>query len=478
MAIVVAFLVNGALSFVLALCVAKILGPEDFGRYALGMALAVVVNTMAFEWLRLSATRFYSEERRRTEPGIRATLGLGYAAVVIALGALLALAFLADLDLGIPASLLAAATAAGVGMALFDYRAALARALFLDRTYAELVLLKNVAAFALMAGAAYLFREPALVLAAAAVSAGAAILIARRALADPQAGLGLADRRHLKRFALYALPLVAANVLYQLMPLMNRAALVAMEGYGEAGKFSLAADLGLRLFMTLGSGLDILLFQLAVRTEHAHGRAEAERQVARNLAGVFALLLPVSVGLWLVLPALEALIVPGAYHGAFRGYAAALLPAFFAFALIQYALNPVFQIRQRTGPVVLCALAALAVNAVLVAILPRLIGSVGVAAAQGAGLVAAALCLTGLAVRSGGLRLPWRDLLLAGGATGAMAAAVLPTRHLPAPVALPAAMALGALVYGALAYRLDIAAVGTFVRGRLRRSRAAAAPAE
>ena len=174
----------------------------------------------------------------------------------------------------------------------------------LERAYAELVLLKNAAAFVLMVGGAYLFREPAFVLAGAALSGGAAVLMARRALSDPGATPPRAERRHFRIFAAYAVPLVIAHLLYQFIPLMNRSALALTDGYAEAGRFALAADIGLRIFMTLGSGLDILLFQTAIRTEEIHGRAEAEAQVARNFAAIVALLLPLAAGYWLVLPAL------------------------------------------------------------------------------------------------------------------------------------------------------------------------------
>jgi O-antigen/teichoic acid export membrane protein len=478
MTIVAAFLVNAGLNFALGLLVAKFLGPDKFGRYAVAMAVAVVINTVAFEWLRLSTTRFYSEERRRTEPGLRTTLDLGYAAVSLALMALVGAAYLLRIDLGMPAALLAAAAAAGIGMGLFDYRAALARARFLERSYAALVLSKNAAAFVLMVGGAFLFGNAALVLMGAALSGAAALLVARRALADPDLRLGLAERRYLATFAAYAAPLVAANLLYQLMPLMNRSALALSDGYAEAGKFSLAADLGLRLFMTLGSALDILLFQIAVRTQEAHGRAEAERRIAHNLAIVAALLLPLAAGFWAVLPAFEALLVPQAFREAFSAYATLLIPAFVAFALIQYALNPAFQLRTRTAPAVLAAFAGLAVNAALLPVLPKVMGPTGVAAAQLAGLVLGAILLGALAVRSGGLMLPWRDLGLATLATTVMTAAVLPLRGIGPPALALALMAtLGLTIYGALAYALDLASARTLLRTRFR-PRPVPAPAE
>jgi O-antigen/teichoic acid export membrane protein len=478
MTIVAAFLVNAGLNFALGLLVAKFLGPDEFGRYAVAMAVAVVINTVGFEWLRLSATRFYSEERRR-EPGLRATLDLGYAVVSLSLAALVGAAYLLRVDLGMPASLLAAATAAGIGMGLFDYRAALARARFLERSYAEIVLFKNAAGFILMVGGAFLFRNATIVLMGAAASGAAALLVARRALADPDLRLGLAARRHLKTFGAYAAPLVAASLLYQLMPLMNRSALALSHGYADAGQFSLAADLGLRLFTTFGSALDILLFQIAVRTEEAHGRAEAELRIAHNLAVVAALLLPLAAGFWAVLPAFEALLVPQAYRGAFAAYATVLIPAFTAFALIQYALNPVFQLKKRTGPAVLAAFVGLAANAALLLVLPSALGTIGVAAAQLAGLILGAALLAALAVRSGGLKLPWRDLGLAAVAAAVMTAAILPLRGIgPPALALALMAALGVTIYGALAYALDIASARAQLRFRLARARAVPVPAE
>jgi O-antigen/teichoic acid export membrane protein len=479
MTILLAFFVNAALNFALGLLVAKFLGPSDFGRYAIARAIALVLTTLFFEWLRLSATRFYSEERRGSDPGIRATLALGYTGMAFALTGLVLAVFLAGVDVGLPASLLAGAAAATIGMGVFDYRAALARARFLERAYAELVLLKNAGAFVLMVGGAYLFREPTVVLAGAAVSGVVAILVARKALADPAVRPAYSERRHFKLFASYALPLVAANLVYQLIPLMNRSALALTEGYAEAGQFALAADLGMRVFMTLGSALDILLFQMAVRTEEAHGRAQAEAQIARNLAVVVALLLPLAAGYWLVLPALEALLVPASYRGAFAAYTTILIPALFAFALIQYALNPVFQLRRRTGPVVFAALAALAANAALLPILLPLWGPKGVALAQLAGLALAAVVFAILAAREGGLRLPWRDLALAAAATGAMTFAVLPLREIEPPaLAFGAAVTAGSAIYGTLAYVLDIAMFRTMLRARMSRTGAVPAPAE
>ncbi|MFD0937195.1 lipopolysaccharide biosynthesis protein, partial [Methylobacterium trifolii] len=85
MAVIAAFVLNAGLNFVLGLLIAKLLGPADFGRFALATAGAIVLNTVLFEWLRLSATRFYSGRVRADEPWIRHGLDRAYAVLALVL---------------------------------------------------------------------------------------------------------------------------------------------------------------------------------------------------------------------------------------------------------------------------------------------------------------------------------------------------------------------------------------------------------
>ena len=101
------------------------------------------------------------------------------------------------------------------------------------------------------------------------------------------------------------------------------------------------------------------------------------------------LLAPCAVGFWAVLPALQGLVVPDAYRGPFETYSVALMPGLFCLSMMFYALNPVFQIRRRTFPVIAAALVGLAVNGAGLLILPDRMGGIGVALAQTAGLAAA-----------------------------------------------------------------------------------------
>jgi O-antigen/teichoic acid export membrane protein len=306
------------------------------------------------------------------------------------------------------------------------------------------------------------------------VAAIAALVLVRRHLA--RSGPGGALRRDLLlTFARYAVPLVAASAIYQLLPVVNRAILASRGGFAEAGYFSLASEIGMRLFQNLGSALDLALFQIAVRADELHGRDEAERQISRNIGFVTAILWPASVGLWLVLPSFEAVFVPPAFRGHFAPAMELMIPALAAFAVVQYALNPVFQLRARTGAVIGAAAVALVVDLGIVVGWPAFASPRDFAAAQAAGFAGALLMLGAIAIATG-CRLPWRDIAKAGLAAGGMAAALWPMRDLaPSASTLALQVGGGGLVYLWLALALNIAGARVFVGAAFARLRPAPA---
>jgi O-antigen/teichoic acid export membrane protein len=267
----------------------------------------------------------------------------------------------------------------------------------------------------------------------------------------------MADRLLARQFAGYALPIVASIVLYQLIPLANREFAARFYGFAETGRFALAYDLGLRAVQAIGMALDVLLFQIAVRAHDVHGADHARQQIARNMAMVFAIMLPACVGLWIILPSVEALIVPEAYRGPFALFLTLLLPGLFLFSLGQFAVNAVFQIAQKTLPMVVAALAACVADIFFVLALPRGNAS-GIALAQSLSMAVGFVTLLGFAQTT---RPQWprlRDLALT--VAGALGMAVLawPLRALPpGPGLMCAQIALGAGFYLLIVALFDVA---------------------
>lgn len=428
MSVVVVFALNTVFNFAISLLVATFLGPAEYGRFALATAVAVFLNTALFDWLRLSATRFYSERVRAEDPSVRATLDAIFGGVTLALALAAATLILSGLDLPVTGSLLALAVAASVASAVFDYHTALIRARFLDAAYRRVVLAKHATALICTAGGAWLFQSAQTALAGICLSAVFAVASARRDLVDPGASPRGASADHARAFLRYAFPIVLSSIIYQTIPLMNRASVASEFGFAETGQFALAFDIAIRLVAAIGSSLDVLLFQLAVRAEEAGGAERAMERASKNMGLVFALMLPTCLGCWLALPSFEAVFAPAAYRGLFAQYVTLFLPGIFAYAMLQFAIAPVFQITKSTTPLVIAALAAAIANMFLLGAMGTAQDASGHAATQAAAFSVGFVTLAAFAALRTGARPRWRDIGLTCLACAAMTAALLPLR--------------------------------------------------
>lgn len=467
-----AFLANAGLNFLLGLAIAAVLGPDEFGRYALAAAIGILANAIGFFWIANATARFYSERTRREEPEVRATLdrAAAWLAATVLFAAIVVL--LAWPDWGLPRSLVALALVVGIGHGLFDYASALSRARFMESVFARIVIVKNVVGFGMMLGAAWWFHDAHAVLAALAISTVLSLLPVVPVLADR--GASPFDPARLRGYLAYAGPHVTALAIYQLIPFINRSLLAERFGYGESGQFSLTFDTLYRIFAAIGSSLDYILFQFAVRDEETGGREAAERRLGLNCVIVLGALAPALAGFWLVLPLLAQLVVPEAFRGGFVIYGVLLLPAVLAQSFVVSALNAVFQIRKRTLPIVLVALAALVANAVLAAVLPPLLGTAGYPLAQSGAMGLVLLLTTGLAWPVLSRVVPLRDVVGILGATALMVVALWPLRSagLPPWAGVLAMVVAGTVAYGAAVVLADVAGLRRGLQVRLARATA------
>lgn len=467
------FLANAGLNFVLGLAIAAVLGPAEFGRYAMAAAIGLLVSGLFFFWMANSASRFYSEQARTEAPEVRGTLDrcLGATAATALVAAVLVL--LTGLDFGLDGGLVALALLVGVGHGLFDYSSALSRSLFKEELFARIVIGKNVIGFSAMIGAAWYFRDAHAVLAALAISTVLALLPVLPQLVDRQRGPF--DRGRLRIFLGYAGPHVVALGIYQLMPFINRSLLADWYGYAESGQFSLTYDTIYRIFAAVGSSLDYMLFQFAVRDHERHGPEAGEARLGRNLLIVVGAMAPATIGFLLVLPMLSVLVVPAEFRVGFQTYTVLLLPAVIAQSIVVSGLSAVFQIRKRTLPIVIVALIGLAADAALTAVLPHRFGPAGFALAQSGAMLVVLLATLAWAWPVLRRVLPLRDIGWCIKAALMMGFAVWPIREAEqAPiVGLLLTATAGAVFYVATLIVGDVGGLRRALEARLERRRAA-----
>ena len=455
MKIALAFAVNALCNLVIGLLVAMFLGPEAFGRFALALALGVVIQIACFDWIRLAAARFAATRSGQIGRHARATLDASFATVTLAVTVLGLGALRGGFDLSLSPELLGLALLAAVVNGFFDYQQALVRARFEDGLYARLLLTKNLLSAVLTVGGAWLTGSAIVAVAGICAAMAGSLASAHGALRRRGSDHDPASHGRALDFLRYAKPVVAANLLYLALALLNRSLVAERHGFAEAGQFSLAFDMGQRIIQSLGVMIDVVLFQLAVRADERHGGEVARAQVARNMGLAFALLTPACAGLWLVLPSLEQIAVPTEFRGHFQRYFTLLLPGFLCFGLGAYAVAPLFQIARRTGPLILAALAACAGDVALLALLPPGADSIALAqtGAMGCGLLT--LILFGLATPA---RWPVaRDLLAPLVGVGLMAAVLAPLRDWePGLATLTLQILAGAAIYAAILWAIDV----------------------
>ncbi len=462
------FVLNSLFNFVIGLLVAKFLGPAEYGRYALALSVAIVLQTLGLDWLRLSATRFYSEQDRANRPEIRATLDVIFTAIAcLAIVGAIGIAF-SGLSLPLSPGLVALAIGTAVANGLFEFSAALVRARFLDRAYGALVVVRTLLSIALTVGGAWYFHSATVALVGLILSVVGSLVISGKALNDPQARPGRANRRLASRYAFYALPIVLANVLYQTVPMIDRGLVSQIHNFAEAGQFALAFEIGIRIVGTIGSALDVLLFQMAVLTEKIFGADAARDRVSRNMGIVFALVVPVVAGCWLILPSFEHLLVPEPFRGPFGHYFTLMLPAMLCFALTNYSVGPAFQIAHRTLPLIIGGLVAVVANGIAILWLPATPDASRFALAQS---ISSCASLAVMIVFLFTLAPTWPRLRDIGGAlvaTALMLAAVTPLRAMsPGVVTLLAEVSAGISIYAFGVLALDVGSLRGMLAARL-----------
>lgn len=463
------FLFNAAANFAIGLIVAYLLGAEQFGVFALASAGGALIQTLFLEWLRLSTNRFYGEKQGAQDSGLKSTLDLVTGLISVALSAFALALYLAGGGLGATALVAAMGPLIGVSNGIFDYRASIARTLFEHRRYAALVVVKNIAAIVLMVGGAWYWRRADVVLVGLCLSAIAGVLVSSSYFVENRALPRPARLDLVRQFATYAAPLVFSSLLIQANVFMTRAVVAQHYGIDESGRFSLALDISLRLVATIGSGLDLVLFQYAVRAEAERGVAAAQEQLSRNILLVTGVLLPACVGIWLALPGIEHLFVGPSFRDSFDHYTLLILPGLFCFGIVFYVVNPLFQIAHRTAPVTIAAAAGFVATAFVLFVIPGDDGGHG-ALSSSVGYAVNMLVMIALAWKLAPVRVPWVDLAKVSIATLGMAVAALPLRELyPGVISLLGVVIAGGLAYAGLVLAMNIGGVRGFIAEKLKR---------
>ena len=462
--------VPSGLGFVTSMALTWLLSPQAYGLYGLGFTIVVLVHGIFFDWHGLSLQRFYegnAEDPRFMPTVAQSFLLLCLASLVIVPPVLLvgaALFGVADSDY---ASLIAISLPGCWAYAWFELAARIQVARFSPMRYFWLNLIRNVLILVLALATAWAWHSAYPVLA----SSFLAMLVAGLAFRIPN--LSLLPRRFdfamARRLFIFGWAMALIRAIGGVSFAADRFLLEFMIGTDAVGFYTAAYQLAQMTIITIGTGIGFATYSLAVRVVESGDTAAVSRQLSRNSALLFALLLPASVGTAMISPTLAKLFVGPEYVTAVAGMTAWMALGAFFFGFRANYLDHAFQLGHKTHRLLAVVAGTAVVNLLLEVLLIPRFGAVGVPIANliaGAiGLAAAAWAARAVMV----MPIAWGDAAKTAIAVLAMALFLWPFYGRADLLSLALAVNGGAAVYGVVLLALNAMDLRNVVKRQLAR---------
>lgn len=457
-----ALALSSGLNFVAIFVWVRVLGPIDFGIYALVSGAGLFLNAMLFEWLRVVGARIlYDREAPYLIDSRRADAILRFVALV-------ALGFV------VVAAILWAARVDGPGfgsgwiplIVVFTLSEMLLAMLTVTSRVRMLpwqffVAMVARSALAIVIGLALVLGlhmgATGVMLGIVVAQLGTAIVMMAR---DPMwraLRWGGDDAAARAEVLALGVPLIASAALAYGAGIADRYLVGGVLGTAQVGYYTAPADM---LQKTLGFvmlALNIAAYPALVRAWDDHGAEAARKVLEDNFVAQLLLGLPATVAFVMMPSGLSYLLLGRAYHDV----ATTLLPWVAVAALLRLLtslhLTMVFQIARRMTMMMVAPVVILAVLVPAGIYGMRAAGLAGMAYAAAAAQAAAWTVCAVLAQRVFRFSLLDRDVVKILVACGVLALALWPARHLtdPVPVVLACAGGGVAFVVALLALRLD-----------------------
>lgn len=463
----------GLLSLAAIAIYTRLLGADEYGRYALIIAGVGLGNKLLFEWLRLALLRFLPAFKDRRNV-LQATIAAGFIGVVGATAILGGLAVLLVGDAATRALLLAGIALLWV-QALFDLELERVRSQLLPRRYGAMAL--GRAALSLAFGVAFVLLGYGPFGLVAGLCLGMLIALVRP-LAEygRTIRLGDGDWSLMMQLSRYGGPLTVTMALSFVIASSDRFLIGWLLGDAEVGRYAAGYDLATLTVGVLLTIVNLAGYPLVIRAFEDHGPEAARRELSSNLTALLAIGLPATTGFIILARPMADVLLGNQFH---TDATTALIPLIAVASLFRdikaYYLDLSFHLGRNTVGQMWITTVAAGLNILLNLWWIPVFGILGSAYATIVAY-AVALVLSGLVGRRI-FRLPWpnADALKVAFATSCMGLLVWQISGFAGLAPLIANVLCGVLVYGFLLVVLDVAGVRWRVLatiGRLRQSAA------
>lgn len=284
---------------------AHLVSAQEFGRFAVAVAIANIINLSAFQWLKLALARYGAASQADGTLGLTPLLTFGCLAVGVGIANGI-YGFTVDSE---RAGLLLLAAGVGVSMAWAELCQEWLRARLAVRAYNRLFMARAVLGLGFSVGLAHLERTGAALLVAAIAANVTATLPGLRSMLQ-QAAQHPFSKSLLQKHVRYGLPLAGSLTLNSVAGEAEKLMLGLSFGAAAVAPFAATKEPVRSAVTLVGQAATIGAFPLAVRDLHRHGRKRAAVHLRLSGLLLLAVSTPLAVGavvagadlLYLVLP--------------------------------------------------------------------------------------------------------------------------------------------------------------------------------
>ncbi len=435
--------VPGIIAFLAIPLFTRLLSPAEYGRYALVIATANLLNALVFQWLRLSLVRYLPVYKEDDSP-IKSTLATVCGLLILALGAVCLIGYALGIG-GEWRAIGGMCWALLAVQAVFELCNEYSRAVIRPWRYMTLQVARSGSTVVLGAGLIYFgmgWRAP--LIGTTIGMALATVWVWRGDWAGTRFHL---DRAILRKLCAYGIPLSLTVALAVVIGSCDRFLIAWFLGEDSAGLYSVAADFTAQTLFLLMMVIQLAMFPIAVRAFEQQGKEAAQQQMRLNAALLMAIGVPCVIGIALLAPGIANCFLGRNYRAAAGGIMPLVALGAFLAAFKAFHFDAAFQFAHRTIHQVWIVLVVAVLNVLLNFAAIPIWGINGSALAS---VVAYGVSITlTIAVGRRHFVLPFPGAaavkVLAAG--GAMALLLLPLRGYRTPAAVVAEVMAAAMVY-------------------------------
>jgi O-antigen/teichoic acid export membrane protein len=302
----VASVVSAAIGLLSAIFFTRLLAPQEYGIYVVGLSTAGVISAVLFTWVRVSALRFQSEGG---SVDVRKTVLLAYLISVLAAPVVLAIATLTT-SVSYQRSLAAICFALGLG--LFEIGQELLRSRMQTLAFMAASITRACLAFGLCLAAAYLGGGGLWQLAMVTLTYFiTATIFAPAIWRGPLARFDMSD---LRSFARFGVPITISGLVFAIHAALDRILVFHLMGDSAAGHYGASADLVRQIILIPATSIASATIPLAVRAFVSGGEQDARSHLEFSFEMLLAVILPAVVGFALTSNFIAGIILGSEYR--------------------------------------------------------------------------------------------------------------------------------------------------------------------